>query len=335
MKRFTIIFLTLLFATLTFSFFHCGGNPAEEGQKAFESGNYKMAIQLFGEARKQDPANQMYSEKIALAYMYRGNEFFKKTKNIKSFTGNFEKATNLIPESPSAEFKKSYSEMLFTLADAYINTKPQNEIQKEEFLNNAITNLEEALYQDEGNAQADSLLAKIKTDNFQKMLDKGKDFYDKAAKQKNYDMYFSAEYYFKKAAYFDIHNDEVKKLLAKTRKKTLSVLNYRDDLAIAIAETQRQNGKMIIDLRIKNYLTDPVNIDINNFQIYDLDGNIYPIDKKWMEGKLSKNSMKNTTLDQKKTHVDGIIVISIPKNVKPEYLAYKIDDDKATKKYFP
>ena len=329
--------IILLFIILSFSasLFHCGGNPAEEAEKAYQSGNYKMAIQLFSEARKQDPNNQMYNEKIALSFMNRGYNFFLANKNIKSFTGNFEKATDYIPENPSDEFKKTYGEMLFKLGEAYISSKPQNEIQKEEFLNNAISNLEEALFQDENNSKADSLLAKIKVDNFQKMLDRGKDFFAKAKKQKNYDMYFSAEYYFKKAAYFDIHNEEVKKLLSAARKRTLSVLNYRDDLSLAIAETKRQKGRLILDIRVKNYLTDPVQVNIDNFQIYDLEGNTYQIDKTWMETKLGKNSLKNTTLDQKKTFVDGIIVISIPANVKPEYLAYKVSDSKESRKYFP
>ncbi len=331
-KNIILLCIVLSFST---ALFHCGGSPAEDAEKAYQSGNYQKAIQLFSEARKQDPKNQMYNEKIALSFMNRGYDFFLTNKNITSFIGNFEKATDFIPANPSEEFKKTYGEMLFKLGEAYISSKPQNEIQKEEFLNNAISNLEEALFQDENNSKADSLLAKIKVDNFQKMLNKGKDFFVKAKKQKNYDMYFSAEYYFKKAAYFDIHNEEVKKLLSDTRKRTLSVLNYRDDLSLAIAETKRQKGKLILDIRVKNYLTDPVLVNIDNFQIYDLEGNTYQIDKTWMETKLGKNSMKNTTLDQKKTYVDGIIVISIPANVKPEYLAYKVSDSKESRKYFP
>jgi hypothetical protein len=148
-------------------------------------------------------------------------------------------------------------------------------------------------------------------------------------------MYFSAEYYFKKAAYFDLHNEEVKALLSATRKKTLPVLNYRDDIALAIAETKRNKDKLILDIRIKNYLTDPFEVNIENFQIFDLEGNIYKIDQAWMAKNLGKNSLKNTKLDQNKTFVDGIIAITIPRKIKPEYLSYKIDDSKESKKYFP
>lgn len=335
MRLFSNFVLSVILISFSFSLFYCGGNSAEEAEKAFQSGNYKMAIQLFGKAREQDPNNQMYNEKIALSFMHRGLDFFKKTNNIKAFAGNFEKSSEYIPESPSPEFKISYSAMLFKLGEAYIKSKPQNDIQREEFLNNSLTNLEEALFLDENNTSADSLMAKIKVDNFQKMLDKGKDLYTKARKQKNYDMYFSAEYYFKKAAYFDVHNEEVKDLLSATRKRTLPVLNYRDDIALAIAETKRNKNKLILDIRVKNYLTDPIEVNIENFKIFDLEGNTYPIDKAWMEKNLGKSSLKNTKLDQKKTFVDGIIVLSVPKNIKPDYLSYKVSDSKESKKYFP
>jgi len=326
-----LIVLTILAVAMN----HCGGNTAEEAEKAFQNGNYKVAIQLFGEARQQNPDNPLYNERIALSYMYRGDEFFTKTGNIKSFEGNFEKATNFIPETPSPEFQKAYSDMLFKLARAYMKSTPQNDIQKEEFLNNALSRLEEALFQDESNRQADSLIAKIKLDNFQKMLHKGKDFYEKAGKQKNYDLYFSAEYYFKKAAYFDIHNEEVKKLLSRTREQTLKVLNYRDDLAIAIAEYQRKDGHIVMDLRLKSYLPDPLEINVDNFELYDIEGNTYRLDKEWMSKKLAKGAMKNTKLDAKKSFVDGIIVFNMPQKIKLEYLAYKINDDKVSRKYFP
>lgn len=335
MNSFLKVLTFTVITALSIMCIHCGGNPAEEGEKAFQSGNYKMAIQLFSEASKSEPNNQTYNERIALSYMHRGHEYFATTKNIKSFTGNFEKATKYIPAEPSGEFKQLYSEMLLDLANAYISTPPENEIQKEDFLNSAISNLEESLFQDENNSKADSLLAKIKVDNFQKMLDKGKDFYDKAQKQKNFDLYFSAEYYFKKASDFDIHNEEVKKLLSQTRKQTLSVLNYRHDLAIAIIETKRQADKFILDLRVKNFLTDPVKINVENFKIVDLEGNQYAIDKEMMDGKLSKASIKNTTLDPTKSYVDGIIVITIPEKVKPEYLSYQNENQPETQKFFP
>jgi tetratricopeptide (TPR) repeat protein len=236
MQSIKISSILTIFVLIIFILSQCGSNPAEEGEQAFQKGNYNLAIKHFLEARKQDPSNNILNEKIALAYMYRGEELFSKTKNIKSFSGNFEKSNDFIPENPSVEFKENYSKILYSLAKGYNDSNPQNDIEKEEFLNKSITYLEEATFQDESNSQAAELLEQIKTENFQKMLDKGKDFHNKARKQGKNDLYFTAEYYYKKAAYFDIHNEEAKKLLSKTRGKTLSILNIQEDLAIAIAD---------------------------------------------------------------------------------------------------
>jgi hypothetical protein len=316
-------------------FFHCGSDPAAEGDKAFESANYNLAIKHFLEARKANPTEaQTYEEKIALAYMLRGKSMFDRNKNVKSFSGNFEKSLEYIPGSPSDYFKKEYSKILFALGNAYQNARPENEIQKEEYLNKSIQYLEDALYNDENNSSADSLLAKIKVDNFQKMLNKGKDFYTKAGKTKNGDHYITAEYYFQRASYFDIYNDEAKKMLSKTRNKTLSVLNNREDFAMAVADMNRQSKSLILDLTIKNYATSPVSIDIKNFEIVDLDGKSYPLDKNMMDTKFKGKTLKNQELAELK-FADGIIVFSISSRVKIEYLGYRLNEDETVKKYFP
>jgi hypothetical protein len=266
--------------------------------------------------------------------MYRGEELFSKTKNIKSFSGNFEKSNDFIPENPSVEFKENYSKILYSLAKGYNNSNPQNDIEKEEFLNKSIAYLEEATFQDESNSQAAELLEQIKSENFQKMLDKGKDFYSKASQQRKNDLYFTAEYYFKKAAYFDIHNDEAKKLLSQTRAKTLSILNIQEDLALAIADYARESNVMILDLVMHNYGMSPIDIDITKFELVDLDGNSYFIDKSTMNKKFANESLKSNKLAEMKS-LEGYIVFSVPKKTKIEYLGYKLNDEKEVKKYFP
>ena len=325
--------LTLSFLCVII-FFQCGSNPAEEGEQAFQKGNYNLAIKFFLEARKQEPENTALNEKIALAYMYRGEELFNNTKNIKSFSGNFEKASEFISDNPSEEFKKNYSKILFSLAQGYNNSRPQNDIEKEDFLNKSISYLEEAIYQDETNLQAQQLLQQIKTENFQKMLDKGKDFYDKANKQKKNDLYLTAEYYLKKAADFDIHNQEAKKLLSKTREKTLSILNIQEDLAIAIADHTWDSNTLILDLVIHNYGMSPFDIDIDKFELIDLEGNSYSLNKNLMSSKFANKSLKSNKLAEMKS-MDGYLIFSVPKSAKIEYLGYKVNDEKVVKKYFP
>lgn len=325
--------LTLSFISV-FILSQCGSNPAEEGEQAFQKGNYNLAIKFFLEARKKDSNNTNLNEMTALAYMYRGEELFNNTKNIKSFSGNFDKATEFIPENPSTEFKKNYSKILFALAKGYNNSKPQNDIEKEDFLNKSISYLEEAIYQDESNSQAMDLLQQIKSENFQKMLERGKDFYSKAVKQNKNDLFFTAEYYFKKAAYFDIHNEEAKKLLSKTREKTLSILNIQEDLAIAVADHVWDSGNLILDLVLHNYGRDPIDIDINNFELFDLEGNSYSLNMKVMSSKFANKRLKNNKLAEMKG-MEGYLAFNIPKTAKIEYLGYKLNDEKVVKKYFP
>jgi len=335
MKTVKILLSVAMLCSLLLVSIHCGSDPAVEGEKAFESANYNLAIKHFLEARKSNPVEkQTYEEKIALSYMLKGKNLYERSRNVKSFSGNFEKSLEYIPDSPSDYFKKEYSKILFALGHGYQEANPENEIQKEEYLNKSIQYLEDALYNDENNAPADSLLEKIKRDNFQKMLNKGEDFYTKAGKTNNGDHYITAEYYFKRASYFDIYNDEAKNMLSKTRKKTLSILNNREDFAMAVADMSRQSKSLILDLTIKNYATSPVKINVENFELVDLDGKSYSLDKTMMETKFKGKTMKDQELAELK-FADGIIVFAIPSKVKIEYLGYRLNEDETVKKYFP
>jgi hypothetical protein len=326
---FFILFIVSLFAI------QCGSDPAAEGEKAFQAANYNLAIKHFVEARKQNPAEKKkYEEKIALAYMFRGKNLYSKSKNVKSFSGNFEKALDYMTSESSESFKKEYSQILYELAVAYMVTRPENEIQKEENLNKTLGYLEDAIVNDESNAKADSLLEKIKVDNFQKMLNRGKDFYSRAGKKGNSDYYITAEYYFQRAAYFDLHNKEAKTMLAKTRAKTLSILDNREDFAMAVADMSKQGGNLILDLTIKNYSTTPVSLDLKNFELTDANGKVYPLNQKMMDETFKAKSLQNQKLGELK-FVDGIIVFSVPTKTKIEYLGYRLNEDETVKKYFP
>ncbi len=335
MKLVKILFSIAILSMLFLNAFNCGSDPAAEGEKAFQSANYNLAIQHYLEARKENPAQKnVFDEKIALSYMLRGQKLYGRNKNVKSFSGNFEKALDYIPENPSAEFNKEYSKILFAMANAHMNARPENEIQKDEYLSKTITYLEDALVNDENNTEASELLDKIKLDNFQKMLNKGKDFYSRAGRTKNSDYYINAEYYFQRAAYFDTYNKDAEKMLSKTRKKTLSILNNREDFAMAIADMSRQSKNLILDLTIKNYATKPVKLEINKFEVVDIEGKVYTVNKKMMDEKFKNKKLKNQNLAELKL-AEGYIVFSIPKNVKIEYLGYHLDEEETVKKYFP
>jgi hypothetical protein len=312
---------------------YCGSNPAVEADKALTSGNYGLALKLFLEAKSKAPQDQAITEKIALVYMYRGQELYQKSNNIKSFSGNYDKAVTYIPETPSEEFKKTYSKLLQALAQGYLNSKPQNDIEKDDFLNKGIAHLEDAIYNDQYNAGAESLLTVVKTENFKKMLDKGKELYAQGKKQNNMDLCFSAEYYFRKASEFDIYNEEAKKLLAQVRRETLTVPNIKDDLAIAIVEYKYLEGEWIMDVTLRNHLTDPIPVILENFVLTDTEGNTYTLDRPFMDSKFAANKFKGGNL--KPGDTSGILAFRVPAGKKIEYLGYRMDNGQLVKKYLP
>ncbi len=182
MKLFKKLFYVIIILSFALLNLYCGSDPVAEANKAFESGNYAQALKLFLEAKAKNPQDQSITEKIALIYMHRGQELYQKSNNIKSFSGNYDKALTYIPENPNEEFKKPYSKLLLALARGYLNSKPQNDIEKDDFLNKAIAYMEDAIYNDQNNTSAESLLTVVKTQNFQQMLDKGKEIYAQGKK---------------------------------------------------------------------------------------------------------------------------------------------------------
>lgn len=335
MKLLKIILFYFVFLNFALISIHCGSDPVVEGEKAFQSKNYNLAIKHFLEAKKKNPADkEKFNEKIALSYMLRGEKLYQRSRNVKSFNGNFEKGLNYIPEQTSVEFDGQYSEILYSLGTAYLKTKPENKIQKEEYLNKSISYFEDALVYNDQNSKADSVLEKIKADNFQKMLTKGNDFYNKARKTGNSDHYLTAEYYFQRAAYFDIHNKEAEMMLSKTRAKTLSILNNREDFAIAVADMSRQAKVLILDLTIKNYAIDPIDFSLAKFKIFDIDGNEYHVDKETMNSKFKGKTLSDQKFGELKS-IDGIVVFAVPSKIKLDYLGYEFPEGEIVKKYFP
>jgi hypothetical protein len=311
----------------------CGGNSYEDGLNALENKDYNLAIKYLSEARKEIPANPAISEKLALAYILRGKDLYQKRKNISAFTGNFSKGEEFIPAEPSEQFQVEYSNLLLDLANAYQHAKPENDVQKEDFLNKTIASLETALGYYPDNSEAESLLNQIKSDNFTAILEKGKRLFSQAKKENNKDLYFTAEYYFKKANNFDSENKDALIYLAKTRKQTLDVLDVEQDFALAIADEQYSKGSYIFEIYIQNNAPDPIKISHNKFVIMDKNGNSYPLDKETMS-KFKTKMLPEKSLTDRKT-LSGIIAFKMKKKIKIDYIGYKLSEEKTVKKYFP
>ena len=243
-----------------------GNDIDQEANNAFKAGKYTYVIKLLSDEYKQDTTNYKYAEMVALSYLYRGNNYYKKTGNIKTFIGNIDNAKEYFTSNPSDSLKKEYSKTLYSLARAYIKTKPKNETEKDQLYHQAVLSLREALFQDSTNVYADSLLAKIKEGRFLGMIEKAKDLVNKGNRNNDVNAYFAAEYYIKHAAAFDPDNYEIRHLRSIINRKRLGILDYHEGLSFAITQYRHQRKHFAMHLGIKNYLKETIDIKLNNFQ---------------------------------------------------------------------
>ena len=328
----------VLFLLISILLFHCSSpDYSAEAEKAMQNANYGEAIKLWEKAKQQENYNNSNDQRMALAYMLKGQELYSKTRNVRSFVGNFDIGQSFIPEETTAEFKKQYSQILFELGKAYNIAKPKNEAEKEDFFSLSISTLKEALHKDSTNVEAGKLLTEIKQNYFQGLIDKGKESYNKGVKTGNVNLYFTAEYYLKQAMEFESANTEILSYLNKVESKTLSVLNYRDGLAMAVLKQEYQKDDLVVYIVIKNYLTESVSVKLENFKLVDKTGgshSVYPKGMKVQElfgGKV----LSDTTLASNQTEIDGLLVFNMPEKPALSYLSYQIKKNKESRKYFP
>ena len=269
--------------------------------------------------------------------MYRGEELYQKTRNVKAFNGNFEKAGQYLPINPSPDFNKEYGKMLLSLAKAYHSARPKDEEEAELFHENALRRVKQALAIDSTDSAADSMLAQLKVDYFQNLVDKGEELYKKAGRTGNADLYFTAEYYLKEALEFEPDNNKINNLLNKIVQKTLPVLNYREDVSLAVAGFIRERKAIIMTLSIKNYTSMDVPLNLLNFKLVDRDGNKYNVNEEEMKKRelFGETSIKNTVLNPNNPSASGIIAFDAPKEVIIAYVEYHLTNQKSVIKRFP
>jgi alkyl sulfatase BDS1-like metallo-beta-lactamase superfamily hydrolase len=327
----------LIIVILTFSAIFCGADLVEEGKKAYSSGDYTQAINLLTEAQKEDSTNRSYDEILCMAYLYRGKEIYQKTRNVQAFDGNFDKASKYLPANPTIEFNKKYVQMLLSLAKVYHSAKPRNDEEKEYYHENALDRIKQAIAIDSTNSSADSMLAQLKVDYFQNLVEKGEELYKKAGRTGNADLYFTAEYYLKEALEFEPENKRINNLLNKIVQNTLPVLNYREDVSLAVAGFSRERKAIIMTLSIKNYTSEAISLNLANFKLVDREGNKYGVNEEEMKKRelFGETCIKNTVLNKNNPSASGIIAFSAPKDANLAYVNYHISNNKAAKKYFP
>jgi hypothetical protein len=326
--------LYILLLVVFFSL-QCGTDYIEEGKNAFNNGDYTQAIKSLSLAQKEDSTNRSYDEIICLAYLYRGDELFKKTRNVDAFQGNFDQAQKYIPENPTLDFKRKYSEMQIALANAYLTARAKNEEEKEFFFEEAVDNVRMVMEMDSSNTAAESLMVKLKEDHFQNLIDKGESFYKKA--HRNPDLYYTAEYYFKEALKFEVDNKEILNYLHKIKQKTLPVLNYREGVSMAVASYQPERKAMIVKMSIKNYQSTPLKLNLDNFKLVDAAGNEYGVNRDEMKKYelFGESCIKDILLNAKNPSSTGIVAFNAPADIKIASIKYRINSKRSVKKVFP
>jgi len=327
----------LILAVLTFSSIFCGADLVEEGKKAYSNGDYTQAINLLTEAQKEDSTNHSFDDIICLAYLYRGEELYQNTRNVKAFDGNFDKASKYVPANPSIEFNKKYGKMLLSLAKAFHSAKPKNDEDKELYHEKALHRVKQAMAIDSTNSAADSMLSQLKVDYFQNLVDKGEGLYKKAGRTGNADLYYTSEYYLKEALEFEPDNKKINDLLYKIVQKTLPVLNYREEVSLAVAGFSRERKAIIMTLSIKNYTSKPMPLNLANFKLVDRNGNKYGVNEEEMKKRelFGETCIKNTVLNQNNPSASGIIAFDAPKDAKLAHVEYYISNKNYARKYFP
>ena len=330
-------FRIFLLAALSLIWFQCSTNPEAEGDSAFDAKDYTTAINHYKTALPKSLNKEAVKEKLALSYFYRGEDLYKKTRNVKSFSGNFEEGEKYLPEMPDEKFKKEFSRILFELGRAYSIAPPGNELEKDEFYNNSLIMLGDALYWDVDNKAADSLIQQIRNNSFQELLDKANKYFDRAAQTGKVDLYLSAETYLKKAAEYKANDPGVLGLFKKLKKRTLAVLNYQDGVSLAIMSYGHEKDGMLMRLTIKNYLADSISLNMANFYVLGKDGERYLADEEAMRVRklFGEDCLESVTLNNNKPYVEGKIVFAMPANVDVGYLAYKVNRRLESRKYFP
>ncbi len=329
-------YLTKIFLFLTPIVFliSCGGNPIEEGDKAFAKGKYPDAILKYQEALKEKPNDIALKEKLAISYMYKGLDLYKRRKNIKAFEGNYNRALeNLDEDISTPELKKDYSKILYELGKAFNASNPENEIQKKEYLDKTLSYLEQAIEFDESNQKAKDLLAQVQSDNFQQMFDRGVSYYNSAKKSKNDEDYLVAEYYLAKAVSFNPDDQEAAKYLKLARKKAMKVFDFDTVFPMAIAGYMQKGKFTMFDFTIVNNTMESVTIKPENFTLTDKEGNEYKFDPEQTD-KLEGGLVKGAQLKAKK-QLDVRLAFPAPKGTALDYLAYDDGDGNIVKKYLP
>jgi len=328
-------FRNFVFIVLLFSLIQCGASKLEEGDDLYNQKNYNQAITSYLEYKKANPDDKSVNPKIALSYMNKGNQLYKNTRNVETFSGNYEKAQNFLESGITApQHKEEYSDLLYDLALAYKKAQSENTLQQEQYFDYTLDYLSLALDYNPNNKKADSLLSKIYQDNFQEMYNKGVQFYERAQKERNNaDLYLSAENYLAKAVAFSFGDEQAQKYLSKARQNTLGILKSHYPLSFCVPAYKKDNSTFFVDITAQNFSTEAITFELSKLKLTSFEGEVFEIDSK-KSAELEKTIADKTVIEPRK-RIEGQLVFSIKADARLETISYIIDDKNTVKKYFP
>jgi len=327
----------LLLTLTVFTLQNCSENIIEKGKKAFIEKNYNEAINLLTSPEIELQKRTKYVNEITvLAFMYRGQELYNKTKNIKSFTGNYQSGKKYLPDSTTNQFDQEYSKLLTSLAEAYSKTKAENDIEQDKFNKNSIEIVNLAIHYDSLNTSAHELHDELKNRNFLDLLNKAKSYYSKAQKLNDPDLYFAAESFLNDASEYDPDHEEVRSLRRKIKKSTLGILNFNDGVALAVTDQLYDKEKLVMLLAVKNYKNKSVSVSPEKIELADIKGNTYEPDTEEMKVRelFGQKIIKSKNLNNSDPYTEGIIAFDVPKNIIISYIALKENGKEISRKYF-
>ncbi|GAB4343828.1 MAG: hypothetical protein Kow0037_32210 [Calditrichia bacterium] len=294
----------------------CGPSKLEEANQAMKSGKYAQALKLYLELQKEQPENSDLKGKIALAYFKHGEEIYQQRKVLSAFEYRVEAGLKYLPEDLPDSSRQMVSEVFHSLAKAYENAPPENEIQKKEFFKKALNYYEESLRYNPDNQAAKADFSMFKTSHFQEMLNRGKN-YLKRGKSDPLN-YLTAEYYLEKAAQFDPENSEAQKLLKEARKAGLNVLDISQNVPLAVTDQIKKSDFQAFFIVVQNLSDSKIEIKPENFIFISADGKEFP-------GEISEkvgNPLPRKTLNPEE-EASGVVALTVTPQPKISRIEYR------------
>lgn len=315
---------------------YCSNESYEQGRTAFLNENYSEAIELLAQADEQDKTTPEYAEMMTLAHMNRGHQLYRLSQNLDSFLGNYKEAQRFLPANGSPAFRKQYSALLCSLAEAILlqrNSGQAHSANRHKFAHEILS---VALQMDSTNSTARDQIDLLNLKQYQSLLAKAQRLYKQGTRTDDVDLYFAARDYLRAAQKLGFEDKKVPALLSALNKKLLGVLDYKEGLSLAVTSFSHKGKDLVMLLAVKNYTSDSIEFDPAGLRLVDTRGREYSVDHKEMDFRkfYGEKCLALSRLTRRQPYTEGIVVFRVPSYARISYLSYSIDGAEKARKYF-